>query len=148
MTWIDCLLTLLCCVSSLLPAYSAQSYNYDVIDVNSSSLAALGGPSGSVGGRIDFQLAVVSRQSGHLFVAARDRLFQFDSELNLLHSVSMEPQCRQNKQYRQLVTSCSFHNNATLLTLLPTTTVSTDTGYIIQIEFYILNVVILLSATN
>jgi len=106
-------------VMSSLPA--TANYNYEVLDQNSSTLADLGG-------RVDFQLAVVGRQSGQLFVAARDRLLQFDSELNLLRSVSVVPRCRRNKQHRQLVTPCSLHNNATLLTLLPTTT-SEDTGH-------------------
>ena len=106
-------------MSSLTPA--TANYNYDVLDQNSSTLADLGG-------RIDFQLAVVGRQSGHLFVAARDRLLQFDSELNLLRSVRVVPRCRRNKQHRQLVTPCSLHNNATLLTLLPNTA-NNDTGH-------------------
>jgi len=101
------------------------NFNYDRLDESSSWVADLGG-------RIDFQLAAVGRQSGHLFVAARDRLLEVDTELNLVHSVSVGPRCRRNKQHRQLVTPCSPHNNATLLTLLPTTH-SADTGHTVVI---------------
>jgi len=128
-THIDGVLTLhilLCAVSWLLLEANTESYNYNVIDVKSSSLSTVGGQ--PLAGRIDFQLAAVDRHSGQLFVAASDRLLQFNSELNLLHSASVQPECRQNKRYRQLVTSCSLHNDANLLALLPTNAVNTDTG--------------------
>jgi len=107
-------------------ATASANFNYDSLDENSSWVAELGG-------QMDFQLAVVGRRSGRLFVAARDRLLQLDSELNLLRSVSLMPRCRRDKQHRQQLTvmsECSQHNNATLLTLLPTTH-DADTGRIL-----------------
>jgi len=126
---IDCVLMtlrsrfLLCALFSLT---ATANYNYDVLDA------------ADLGGRVDFQLAAVGRRSGDLFVAARDKLLRFDSELNLLRSVRVVPRCRENKQHRQLVTPCSPHNDATFLTLLPTTA-SRDTGHTAEIDFLTLH---------
>jgi len=104
------------CVALMLHFHTVlatASYNFDVVDANSSWVMELGG-------RTDFQLAAVGRDSGHLFVAARDRLLMLDAELNLLRSVSVVPRCRRRKQFKQLVTPCARHNDAKLLALLPT----------------------------
>ena len=115
-------------VTLALTTASAADFNYERLDENTSWVAELGG-------RLDFQLAVVGGRSGHVFVAARDRLLELDAELDLVHSVSMVPRCRRNKQHRQLVTPCSPHNNATLLALLPAgTSVDTDTGRTAAVE--------------
>lgn len=101
---------------------ASADFNYERLDENTSWVADLGA-------RPDFQLAMVGGRSGNVFVAARDRLLALDSDLSLVHSVSMVPRCRRNKQHRQLVTPCSPHNNATLLALLPTnTSLANDTG--------------------
>lgn len=107
---------------TLASATASVDFNYERLDENTWWVADLGG-------RPDFQLAMVGGRSGNVFVAARDRLLELDSDLSLVHSVSMVPRCRRNKQHRQLVTPCSPHNNATLLALLPTaTSLDTDTG--------------------
>jgi len=124
MTGIHAVLTMLTfqiLLVTLISMTASASYNYNVVDANTSWVADLGG-------RTDFQLAVVGRESRHLFVAARDRLYQLDGELNLLHSVSTVPQCRRAKHHRQMVTPCDQHNDATILTLLPNSR-TTDTGH-------------------
>jgi len=111
---------LLTTLASLRATAAASSYNYDVVDENSTSLADLGDAT-------DFQLAAVGRRSGDLFVAGRDRLYRFDSELRLRQSVSVRPRCRLHRQYQQLVTPCQPHHDAIVFQLLPAT-FGADTG--------------------
>jgi len=93
----------------------------------------------------EYQLATVGRHTAHLFIAARDRLLILvdqhaaaaaadddddddDGKLMVVRSVSLKPRCRRDKTHRQLVTPCSRHNDASLLTLLPAINY-TDTGH-------------------
>ena len=115
------LMTLTLNVVSVRPT---PSYNYDVVDEHTGWVLEMPG-------RTVFQLAAVGRDSGHLFIAARDRLLIVDCELNLLRSVNLTPRCRRDKRHRQLVTPCSRHNDALLLRLLPTVT-SSRTGVLLE----------------
>jgi len=115
---IDLLLVLLGVIA--VSAAHGLRYNYSVLDRHT-----LAGWGGSVD---EFQLATVGRQSGHLFIASRDRLVIVDwSSKSVLRAVSVQPRCRRDKTHRQLTQPCAQHNDASLLTLLPTVN-NTDTG--------------------
>jgi len=79
------------------------SYHYDVVDEHS----------GWVTDGTEFQRALVGRVSGHLFVAAADRLLMCDSDMTLIGSVSVTSSCGH-------VTPCRQHYHPVLFSLLPT----------------------------